>query len=627
MLHKRRPSRAWRLCLGLLPIILPLPAQEWPHYGADSGGTKFSSLKQITTGNVGALKVAWTYHTGDVSDGTDDPIRSAFESTPLAIDGVLYFTTPFCRVIALEAETGKEIWTFDPKLDRTRTYPQYANRGVAYWRHGSAKRIFVGTLDGRLIALDARTGGKVINFGDQGTVYLRKGTADDYPEETLYGMTSPPLVYKNLVIAGTVSSDGEPQGPSGDVRAFDARTGKPAWRFHVIPQPGETGNETWAKNAWKGRGGANAWAPLSCDEGRGVVYLPLGSPSYDPIGTDRKGQNLFGDALVALDAATGKRLWHFQTIHHDLWDWDLPAQPTLVDLPNSGKTVPGVAQVTKTGFVFVFNRLNGRAWFGVEERPVPPSPIPEEEAWPTQPFPLRPPPISRQSMNADELTDVTPESRAECAGILAQASVVGKFFQPWGLAYTLNFPWGNGGANLGGAAYDREANQLFVNTMDVGVIARLEKAPPESKLPYRFRGAPKTVFWDSRHYPCQKPPWGRLTAVDLNDGTIRWQVPLGIYEELVASGIPPTGTPNIGGPIVTAGGLVFIGASNDRRIRAFDKQTGRELWSALLPASGHATPMTFLGRRTGRQYVVIAAGGGNRYSDTFSDALVAFALP
>ncbi len=380
----------------------------------------------------------------------------------------------------------------------------------------------------------------------------------------------------------------------------------------------------WQGDSWKNRGGANAWSVLSCDAERGIVYLPLTSPSYDPIGTDRKGQNLFSDALVALDALTGKRLWHFQTIHHDLWDWDLPSQPTLVNLRRGRERVPGVAQPTKTGFVFVLDRRNGTPWFGVEERPVPPSTIPEEAAWPTQPFPIKPPPIARQTMTWEELTDVTPESRKECEQILAQASGFAKFFEPWSLQYTVHFPWGNGGANWGGATYDPASNLLFVNTMDVGVILKLEKSPSDSRLPYRMRGAPKAIFWDSRYYPCQKPPWGRLSAISLDDGSIRWQVPLGIYEELVARGVPPTGTPNIGGSIVTAGGLLLIGASNDSRFRAFDKETGKELWSAVLPASGHATPMTYLGRRSGKQFVAIAAGGGNRYSRTFSDALVAF---
>jgi len=614
------------LTVCLLWVPAQLLAQEWPKYGGDDAGSRYSTLQQINKNNVDKLKIVWTYRTGDRSDGTQDPIRSAFECTPIVVDGVMYVTTPFCRVIAFEAETGKELWAYDPKLDRARPYPQYANRGVAYWRRGNDKRVFVGTLDGRLIGLNATTGEPVSGFGDNGVVNLRRGAADDYPERVLYGMTSPPLVYKNLVVAGTVASDGEPQGPSGDVRAFDAVTGRLVWQFHVVPRPGELGNDTWEGDSWKGRGGANAWAPLSCDERRGIVYLPLTSPSYDAYGGDRKGQNLFGDSLVALQAMTGKRLWHFQILHHDIWDWDLPAQPNLVTLRRNGQETPGVVQLTKTGFAFVFNRLTGTPWFGIEERKVPASEVPGEQAWPTQPFPLKPPPLARQTMTTEELTDVTPESRAECAKTLSDVKI-GEFFQPTGLEFNLHFPGGNGGANWGGASYDPVSNLLFVNTMDVGIVGKMMKAPEGNKLPYRWRTTGRGWFWDSNRYPCQKPPWGRLTAIDLDTGSIRWQVTLGVVDELAARGVPPTGTPNIGGPIVTAGGLVFIGATNDSRLRAFDKDTGRELWSTRLPASGHATPMTFRGRRTGKQYVVIAAGGGNRYSKSVSDALVAYALP
>jgi quinoprotein glucose dehydrogenase len=613
-----------RLCFVLAVTLSVAAAQEWPHYGNDPGGSRYSPLDQINKENVANLKVAWTYHTGDMSDGTEYPSRSAFESTPIVIDGVMYFTTPFARAIALDAETGKEIWTFDPKLDRSQRYNLFINRGVSYWESGEDKRILLGTLDGRLFALNAQTGKPVPSFGNDGWIDMRKGVADEFPDSG-YGLTSPVAIYKDLLIAGANSSDGNAQGPSGDIRAFNVRTGELVWRFHTVPRPGEFGNDTWEGDSWKNRAGVNAWSTLSVDQERGMIFVPLTSPATDYYGGDRKGANLFGDCIVALDAATGKRIWHFQTIHHDLWDWDLPAPPNLVTVHQDGKDIPAVAQATKTGYVFILDRLTGKPLFPVEERPVPPSVIPGEQAWPTQPIPVKPPPFARQTMSLDELTDVTPESRAECEKLL-EGTVTGPMYRPAGLEYTIIFPGTNGGTNWGGASYDPSSGLLFVNSMDVGTLRRMVGRPDGSDIPYRSQNRGGRL-WDKNLYPCQKPPWGHLTAIDLNKGEFRWRVTLGVIDELLARGIPPTGTSNLGGSVVTAGGLLFIGATNDSRFRAFDKDTGKELWVTRLPASAHATPMTFLGKTTNKQFVVISSGGGNKYNESFRDAVIAFALP
>jgi quinoprotein glucose dehydrogenase len=600
---------------------------DWPYYGGDAGGRKYSPLKQINRSNVRRLQVAWTYRTGEISDGTKYPVRSAFEATPLVVGGVMYLTTPFNRLVALDPETGRELWSFDPKIDLNAYYPLLINRGAAFWSDGRESRLFYGTLDGRLFAIDAATGRPASGFGQGGFVDLRQGVADKFPSSG-YGMTSPPAVYKNFVICGSFLADGTPRGPSGDVRAFDARTGKLAWRFHTVPREGEFGNETWEKDSWRDRGGANMWSIPSVDVERGIVYVPLTSPAYDYYGGDRKGANLFGDSLVALDAATGRRLWHFQLVHHNIWDYDLPAQPNLVTLLRGGRSVPAVVQVTKMGFTFVFDRVTGKPLFEIEERPVPASEVPGEQAHPTQPFPLKPPPYARQAMSRDELTDVTPESRAFCEKLI-DGAVLGSIYTPIGLKPTVLFPGTNGGANWGGASFDPETYTLYVNSMDVGMVFRMVERPEGSDLPYRARGAatPNSRFWDPNLYPCQKPPWGHLTAIDLNTGEFRWRRVLGVIDELVDKGIPPTGTSNLGGSIVTAGGLVFIGATNDSRFRAFDKDTGEELWVTRLPASAHATPMTYLGPKSKRQFVVVAAGGGNKYNKIYADTLVAFALP
>ncbi len=603
--------------------------KEWPSWGGDPGGSRYSTLRQINTGNVAQLKRAWTYRTGEVVTGAISTERqriAAFETTPLDVNGVLYFSTPSSRVIALDADTGREMWTFDPQAGVVKRRFE-ASRGVAYWqdRTGRDRRIVYGTLDGRLIELDAGTGQPRTEFGDNGAVFLRAGAADKFPAAQ-YEMTSPPAIWRDLVICGAAVPEYPSRGPSGMVRAFDVRTGRLVWTFHTVPLPNEKEHSTWADDAWQDRTGANVWSIMSVDGARGMIFLPIGSASYDFYGADRKGLDLYTNSLVALDAATGKPLWHFQVVHHDLWDYDPPAQPVLVTVRRAGREIPAVVQVTKMGFVFVLDRLSGKPLFPVEERAVPQSSVPGEATWPTQPFPVKPPPLSRMSVSRDELTSVTPESARYCRELFDQLSNRG-MYTPYGEQLTLVMPGTLGGGTWSGGSFDPASGMLYVNTNELGAVGMMKPQPEGSPERYR-RSAPGGEymrFWDEHGWPCQKPPWGKLNAIDLNDGSIRWQRPLGNVPELSKQGIE-TGTPNIGGSIVTAGDLVFIAATTDRRFRAFDARSGKELWSAELPASGHATPMTYLGTKTGRQFVVIAAGGGGFFAGPAADELIAFAL-
>ncbi len=600
---------------------LTLLAQDWPSYGGDPGGMKYSALDQINRRNVSKLEVAWEYDTGDSSDGlTEFPSRSAFATTPLVIDGRMYFTTPFHRLIAVEPETGKELWTFDSELDKTNRVNLYTNRGAAYW--GSGERLFLANQDGFLFSIEPKSGKPDQAFGDNGRLDLKTGMMN---AEGRYGLTSPVSPCGDVVVVGGWVTDGRPRGPSGDVRGFDARTGKLIWTFHTVPRPGEFGHDTWEGDSWKDRGGTNAWSIITVDEANKMAFVPIGSPSTDYYGGDRKGDNLFGNSLVALDCRSGERKWHFQTIHHDLWDWDLPSHPNLIEVVREGKQVQAVAQVTKTGFVFVFDRLTGEPLFEIEERPAPQGDIPGEQYSPTQPWPVRPPPLTRHSMTVDDFTNVTPESRAECLEMTADAVVESPLFRATQERLTVIFPGTNGGPNWGGGSFDPETDTLYVNSMDVGKVAQMVEIE-DGDPAYRSRGTKWGRFWDSNLYPCQKPPWGHLTAVDLNSGEFRWRVVLGEYDELTAKGVPKTGASNLGGSVVTKGGLVFIAATNDGRFRAFDKDSGELLWETRLPASGHASPMTYLGR-DGRQYVAIAAGGGNKYNDTYMAKMIVFALP
>ena len=620
---------ASRLVAVLILLLVPCRgfAQEWRSYGGDSGGTRYSPLQQINRQNVSGLKRVWTYHTGEVNrqNETDRHQIAPFETTPLVVDGILYLSTPSNRVVALDADTGKEIWQFDPQAGST-SRKFFQHRGVSYWESetGDDRRILYGTFDGRLICLDAKSGKLCQGFGANGAVDLRAGVAEEYPKVE-YAVTSAPAIFKDLVITGAAVPEYPSKGPSGAVRAFNVRTGKLVWTFHTIPQAGEAGHETWKDDAWQGRTGANVWSTMSVDVERDLIFLPVGSASYDFYGGDRKGQDLFANSLVALQASTGKLVWYFQMVHHDIWDYDPPAQPTLITVRQNGKSIPAVAEVTKMGFVFIFDRVTGKPLFPVEERPVPQSDVPGEASWPTQPFPTKPPALARQRFSEADVTNVTPESHRYCTGLFHSLESRG-MYTPYGLKQTLVVPGTLGGATWSGGSFDPESGYLFVNVNELGSIGAMEPQPAGAPVPYR-RGSPQggeyARFWDKNEWPCEKPPWGTLNAIDVNKGEVVWKTPLGTVTGLDSD----TGSPNLGGSVVTAGGLIFIGATADGRFRAFDSQSGKQLWVAELAASAHALPVTYMGKRSHKQFVVIAAGGGGYFRGKTSDEVVAFALP
>ncbi|HLZ39596.1 MAG TPA: pyrroloquinoline quinone-dependent dehydrogenase [Candidatus Sulfotelmatobacter sp.] len=619
---------ASRLAAVLILLLVPCGGwgQEWRSYGGDPGGMRFSPLRQINRQNVSALKRAWTYHTGEVirQNETDRHQVAPFETTPLVVDGILYLSTPSNRVIALDGETGREIWRFDPQAGSAKR-KTFQHRGVAYWQSetGEDRRILYGTFDGRLICLDAKSGKACQGFGVKGVVDLRAGVADKFPDAE-YAVTSAPAVFKDLVITGAAVPEYPSKGPSGAVRAFNVRTGKLVWTFHTIPQPGEAGHETWQDDAWQGRTGANVWSTMSVDVDRDLIFLPVGSASYDFYGGDRKGEDLFANSLLALRASTGKMVWHFQMVHHDIWDYDPPAQPTLITVRQDGKSVAAVAEVTKMGFVFIFDRVTGKPLFPVEERPVPQSDVPGEAPWPTQPFPTKPPPLVRQRFSEADITNVTPESHLYCANLFHSLESRG-MYTPYGLRQTLVVPGTLGGATWSGGSFDPESGYLFVNVNELGSVGAMEPQPTGAAVPYRrgSKGGEYARFWDENQWPCEKPPWGTLNAIDVNNGEVVWKTPLG----MVAGRDGDTGSPNLGGSVVTAGGLIFIGATTDSRLRAFDSQSGKQLWMAELAASAHAAPATYMGKKSHKQFVVIAAGGGGFFRGKTSDEVVAFKLP
>lgn len=598
---------------------------NWPGVGNNPGCMRYSSLDQINRENVSKLKPAWTFHTGELEGKTGKTI----ECTPIIVDGVMYVTTGYLRVVALNAETGKELWQFDPLKDHPFEFSTASggvNRGCAYWSDGKPegeRRIIHGTSDGRLFSLDAKTGKLDPRFGDNGIRNLRK-ELDPKVARKSYGPTSAPAIWNDTIIVGVSCDEGPGIAAPGDVRAFDIRTGAQVWRFRTVPQPGEFGNDTWFGDSWKDRGAANAWGGLSVDVERGMVFAGLGSAAFDFFGGDRHGDNLFANCTIALDAKTGKRIWHFQTLRHDLWDHDLPTYPNLVTVTHDGKTIDAVAQVTKTGYVFLFDRVTGKPLFEVKDQPVPASTMPGEQASPTQPVPVKPPSFAAQFLDETNVTNIGTANRES---VLAQLRKIrgGPAFNPPSVQGTVVIPGYHGGANWSGASFDPTTGLLYVNSNNVPNIITMKDSKPSDKAatgPFGHTGYNK--FVDLEGYPAIKPPWGVLTAINLNTGDFAWQIPLGEIPELTARGISQTGTETFGGSIVTAGGLVFIAGTKDEKFHAFDKQTGKLLWEHKLPAGGYATPSTY--QVNGKQYVVIAAGGAGKLGTKAGDSFVVFSL-
>ena len=681
----------------------PLPRRsDWPVYGGQAEGDHYSSLSQINRGNVHKLKEAWKYDAAE---------EGGLETSPIIIGRTLFAYTASQKVIALEASTGTLLWKFDSGLPS-----KQPARGLTYWTDGRHGRILAGVTH-YLYALDAQTGKVIPSFGEQGRIDLRKGLRGDYLSQSI-DLTSPGIVYEDLIIVGGRNPETYPS-PPGDIRAFDVRTGALRWSFHTIPQPDEFGYTTWPPNAWKTAGAANNWAGMALDEKRGIVYVPTGSAVFDFYGADRVGDDLFADTLLALDARTGKRLWHFQGVHHDIWDRDFPSPPALLSVRHNGGCVDAVAQTTKQGFLYLFDRTTGKPLFSIEERPYPPSQVPGEVTAPTQPSPLMPAPFTRQMLTADLLTTRTPEAHERAMKEFATFRSGGQFL-PIGLDQeTVVFPCFLGGAEWGGPAVDRTRGVIYVNANEAACVLSLTENHPTASTGERIyhnqcslchgkdmTGSPPTYpslvdvgkrlsaaqiearislgggrmpsfpnlrdehlraliqfltkqspqetaadpdhgaiyssaadgttmkyevtgsrdFIDAEGYPAITPPWGTLNAIDLNTGRYLWKIPLGEYPALAAKGMTNTGSENYGGPIITAGDLLFIAATvYDKKFRAFDSRNGKLLWETVLPFAGTATPATYM--IDGKQYVVIASGGGKDPKAPSGSTYVAFTLP
>ena len=647
-------SFAWLGCAEPHPPDPGAPAVEWMDYGGDRGGLRYSPLADVTPENVDRLEVAWVHHSGDFSDAAGS-VRSttAYELTPIVVDGSLYACSPFNRVFALDPETGEERWVFDPEIDLKVGYAnQLICRGVSTWRDRErspgdvcARRIFTATNDARLIALDAATGLPCSDFGNgngnrPGEVDLTAGVGERWwPGE--YQVTSPPAILGDRVIVGSAVSDNSRiDAPSGVVRAYDARNGALLWAWDPVPAGFRRRAMDQRQGVQWALGTANVWAPMSVDEERDLVFAPTGNTAPDYYGGVREGVDLYASSVVALHGETGEVAWHYQTVHHDVWDYDVPAQPTLAPLQmTDGSRIDAVFQATKMGHVFVLNRDTGESLFPVEERPVPQDPVAGEQLSPTQPFPVKPPPLGGRRLTPEDAWGLTPWDRGWCRQRIKELRSEG-IFTPPSLQGTIAFPGNAGGTNWGGLAVDPERQILVVNTSNIPFLitlfpgeefeARRAANPdveiaPQKGTPFGLRREP---FVSPLGLPCSPPPWGHLTAIDLSTGDIAWQVSPGSVRDIAPIPIPwEPGVPALGGPLVTGGGLVFFAATMDNTLRAFDVKTGEELWRDRLPAGGQATPMTYRARKGGSQFIVIAAGGHGRMGTTLGDALVAYRLP
>ncbi len=728
--------RKWSYLVTVLSILanscntvsnnneIPQQYRSWEVYRGDVGSNAYSGLNQINKENVHRLKVAWTYRTGE---GKVSGSRPSIQCNPIVVNNRLYGTSAGLKIFALNAATGEQLWEFDPSGENPEEKVAGTNRGISYWENGEDRRLFY-CVRNRLLAINANTGQLVKEFGNNGAVDLRADLGREYDESTQIENTSPGVIFQDLIIIGSSVLESYGAAP-GHIRAYNVKSGSLQWIFHTIPHPGEFGYETWPKDYYLTGGGANAWGGLSIDLDRGLVFAPIGAATHDFYGADRIGEGLFANSVLALEAATGAYKWHFQVSHHDIWDYDLPTAPNLVRVNHNGREKDAVAQLTKQGLIFLLDRETGVPLFEVQELPVPKSTVPGESSWPTQPFPVKPPPLVRHKFDLSLVTDISPESRAN---VLEQIKgfTLGSIYTPPSIQGTVQIPGFRGGAEWSGGAFDPESGTIYVGVNDMPNLVQLIESKPPARpklsdfedmqsfgysvyqsncaachgsdrkgsvsfpsltsvkdsiplsvlsellktgrgmmpsfrtLPEPERRAVLTYLYDlegeeairlmpleenqvekeigtdstKRYklkaykqlrdhlgYPGIKPPWGNLCAVNLNTGTITWKVPLGEYPELSDMGIPPTGTQLFGGGIVTAGGLVFIGASRDEKFRAFDKDTGEILWEFQLPAGGYATPATY--EVEGTQFLTIAAGGGGFQGTKPGDYYLAFKLP